>query len=62
MSRCAGVIEGCGVNSTEIMVVSVNGRNEVGSVEVVMFDLYWYWFVSVRVSEVFIESGWRKVV
>ena len=30
------MIEGCGVNSTEIMVVSVNGRNEVGSVEVVM--------------------------
>ena len=56
------MIEGCGVNSTEIMVVSVNGRNEVGSVEVVMFDLYWYWFVSVRVSEVFIESDWRKVV
>ena len=56
------MIEGCGVNSTEIMVVSVNGRNEVGSVEVVMLDLCWYSFVSVRVSKVFIESDWRKVV
>ena len=50
------------MNSTKIMVVSMNGRNEVGSVEVVMLDLCWYWFVSVRVSEVFIESDWRKVV
>ena len=56
------MIEGCGVNSTEIMVVSVNGRNEVGSVEVVMLDLCWYWFVSVRVSEVFIQTGSRKVI
>ena len=50
------------MNSTKIMVESMNGRNEVGSVEVVMLDLCWYWFVSVPVSEVFIESGWRKVV
>ena len=56
------MIEGSGVNSTEIMVVSVNGRNEVGSVEVVMLDLCWYWFVSVRVSEVFIQTGSRKVI
>ena len=36
LSRCSGVIEGSPVNSTEIMVVSVNGRNEVGWVEVVI--------------------------
>ena len=35
-STSSGVIEGSPVNSTQIMVLTVNGRNEVGSVQVVI--------------------------